>query len=58
MALDPDFLAILRCPADRAELVYDEAAATLTCTTCRRVYEVLDGDIPNLLIDEATQPGR
>lgn len=58
MALDPDFIAILRCPADRGELAYHEAAATLTCATCERVYEVLEGDIPNLLIDEASQPRR
>lgn len=58
MALDQDFLAILRCPADRGDLAYDEAAATLTCSGCGRIYEVLDGDIPNLLIDEATQPSR
>ena len=58
MALDPEFLAILRCPSDRGELTYNEAGATLTCNACGLVYGVLEGDIPNLLIEEATKPPR
>ncbi|MEX0991055.1 MAG: Trm112 family protein [Actinomycetota bacterium] len=56
MALDADLLAILRCPADRGELDYLEEQARLVCATCGRRYEVLDGDIPNMLIEEAEQP--
>jgi uncharacterized protein YbaR (Trm112 family) len=56
MALDPALLEILRCPDEHhAELTYDEAAQTLTCIQCRRVYEIRDG-IPVLLLDEARQP--
>ncbi len=50
--IDADFLAILRCPACKSELVlrYDER---LFCAQCRRSYPVRD-EIPILLIDEAT----
>ena len=55
--LDPALLEILRCPdGHHAELTYDEQAQTLTCTECRRVFEIRDG-IPVLLLDEARQPG-
>ncbi len=56
MALDADLLAILRCPADRGELDYLEDQARLVCKVCGRRYEVLDGDIPNMLIEEAERP--
>ena len=36
-------------------LDYDAGAQTLTCTVCRRVFEVRD-DIPVLLLDEARNP--
>jgi LSD1 subclass zinc finger protein len=52
MALSPDLLAILVCPACRNDLIYDAAASTLTCQHCRLRYKVVD-DIPVLLIDEA-----
>jgi uncharacterized protein len=55
--LDPTLLEILRCPDEHhAELTYDEQAQTLTCTECRRVFEIRDG-IPVLLLDEARRPG-
>jgi uncharacterized protein len=57
VALDPQLLEILACPdTHHAPLDYDEAAQTLTCTQCRRVFEVRDG-IPVLLLDEAREPG-
>ena len=57
MALDPQLLEILACPdIHHAPLDYDEAAQTLTCTECGRVFEVRD-DIPILLLDDAGTPG-
>jgi uncharacterized protein YbaR (Trm112 family) len=57
VSLDPVLLEILRCPDEHhAVLDHDPAAETLTCTECRRVFEVRDG-IPVLLLDEARQPG-
>ena len=56
MPLDAALLDILRCPDEHhAPLTYDADAETLTCTECRRVFEVRDG-IPVLLLDEA-RPG-
>jgi hypothetical protein len=48
--LDPDLLAILRCPKCRGGLTLREGA--LVCASCRLLYTVEDG-IPNLLLDEA-----
>jgi uncharacterized protein YbaR (Trm112 family) len=54
VALDPQLLDILACPdTHHAPLDYDEAAQTLTCTECARVFPIRDG-IPVLLLDEAT----
>jgi uncharacterized protein len=56
VSLDPVLLDILRCPDEHhAPLDHDEAARTLTCTECGRVFEIRDG-IPVLLLDEA-RPG-
>ncbi len=52
MALSPDLLAILVCPACKGDLAYDAAAGTLTCAACRLRYRVVD-DIPVMLVDEA-----
>jgi len=58
VALDQQLLDILACPdTHHAPLTYDESAQTLTCTECRRVFEVRD-DIPVLLLDEARQDTR
>ncbi|CAM3253685.1 Trm112 family protein [Stackebrandtia soli] len=56
MSLDPALLDILACPdTHHAPLDYDEAAQTLTCTECGRVFRIDDG-IPVLLLSEADEP--
>ena len=52
MALSPELLAILVCPACKGDLQYDESAQSLSCTACRLRYKVVD-DIPVMLVDEA-----
>ena len=53
MSLDPQLLEILACPdTHHAPLEFDAAAQTLTCTECKRIFEVRDG-FPVLLLDEA-----
>jgi uncharacterized protein YbaR (Trm112 family) len=56
MALSPELLDILVCPADKAkvELTADESG--LKCTECGRVYPIRE-DIPVMLIEEATPEG-
>ncbi|MQA26079.1 MAG: Trm112 family protein [Micromonosporaceae bacterium] len=56
MALDSALLDILACPdTHHAPLRHDEAAGTLTCTECGRIFEIRDG-VPVLLLEEARQP--
>lgn len=52
MALSPELLQILVCPACKGDLVYDAAADTLTCNACRLRYRVVDG-VPVMLVEEA-----
>ena len=52
MALSPDLLGILACPACKGDLAYDVAAGTLTCNRCRLRFRVVD-DIPVMLVEEA-----
>lgn len=52
MAIPPELLDILVCPADKAavELLPDESG--LKCTLCKRVYPIRE-DIPVMLVEEA-----
>ena len=52
MALNPDLLSLLACPACKGDLEYSAEANTLTCPRCRLRYEVVD-DIPMMLVEEA-----
>ena len=53
MALDPKLLEILACPDDKGPLLYFADEQTLYNPRHKRRYRVLDGDIPDLLIDDA-----
>ena len=53
MALDPKLLEILACPDDKGPLLYFVDEQTLYNPRLKRRYRVLDGDIPDLLIDDA-----
>ena len=53
MALDPKLLEILACPEDKGPLLYFEDEQTLYNPRLKRRYRVLDGDIPDLLIDDS-----
>ena len=48
--LSAKLLEILRCPACRHSLTYEEDKNTLTCKNCGKIYPVRD-NIP-ILIDE------
>lgn len=43
----------MACPKCKGDLEYDSAANKLACNACRLRYAVLEGDIPNMIIDEA-----
>jgi len=53
MALDPKLLEILACPEDKGPLLYFADEQTLYNPRLRRRYRVLEGDIPDLLIDDS-----
>jgi len=53
MAISPELLEILVCPADKENLEMKADGSGLKCTKCKRVYPIKD-DIPIMLIDEAT----
>jgi uncharacterized protein YbaR (Trm112 family) len=53
MALDSKLLEILACPEDKGPLLYFADEDTLYNPRLKRRYRILDGDIPDLLIDDA-----
>ena len=48
MVLSKELLEVICCPIDKADLIYDKKAATLTCSKCKFVYPIKE-DIPILL---------
>lgn len=53
MTVSKELLDILACPKCKGGLEYDRKKEKLTCSKCRLRFGVIDGDIPNMLIDEA-----
>ena len=52
MALDPEFVALLRCPKCRGALLQNKSPQGFACTVCALFYAV-DDDLPNFLVEEA-----
>ncbi|HEY3824280.1 MAG TPA: Trm112 family protein [Bryobacteraceae bacterium] len=52
MAISPDLLDILICPACRAKVELKTDGSGLRCVSCHRLYPIRD-EIPVMLIDEA-----
>ncbi len=52
MAISPELLEILVCPACKAPVKLTADSQGLKCQQCRRVYPIKD-DIPVMLVDEA-----
>jgi len=53
--VDPELMAILRCPRCRGEL--GVAASTLTCKPCQLGFAVVAG-VPNFLLEDAQPLGQ
>jgi hypothetical protein len=53
MAIDPQLLEILACPACRTDVTPAADGAALICRSCRRRYPIVD-DVPIMLIEETT----
>lgn len=54
MAIDPELLQILACPACKTPVTLVNDGAGLRCAECRRIFPIQD-DIPVMLLDEATR---
>lgn len=52
MSVNPDFLAILRCPFCKSKVELKADGSGLKCETCHRVYPIRD-EIPIMIIEEA-----
>jgi uncharacterized protein YbaR (Trm112 family) len=53
MAVDRELLEILRCPESHAPLVVDGSFLVSTDPKSRRRYQIIEDDIPNMLIEES-----
>jgi uncharacterized protein YbaR (Trm112 family) len=53
MAISPELLEILACPACKAKVDLKADESGLKCRECKRVYPIRD-EIPVMLVDEAT----
>jgi uncharacterized protein len=53
MTLSSELVEILACPKCKGSLTQTEEPAGFGCETCNLFYKT-DDDIPNFLIDEAT----
>lgn len=52
MAIKPELVSLLACPACKGELEHDEANQKLVCNACRLKFAIED-DIPIMLVEEA-----
>ena len=53
MGLDPLLLEILACPEDKGPLLYFADEESLYNPRLKRRYGIIDGEIPNMLIEDA-----
>lgn len=53
MALKKEILEIIVCPKCKGGLDYRKVENRLICRKCKLKYGIMEGDIPNMLIEEA-----
>ena len=51
MSVSKDLLEILACPKCKGDV--EERGMFLICKKCKLAYPVLDGDVPDMLIEDA-----
>lgn len=51
MTVPDDLMKIINCPKCKGSL--KEEGMFLTCDSCKLAYPVLDGDVPDLLIEDS-----
>lgn len=53
MAVVKELLAVLACPKCKGGIRYDRKANRIICNRCKLRYPVLEGGIPDMLIENA-----
>ncbi len=53
MPVDKELLEILACPKCKGDFEYSESEDKLICNSCRLKFPILEGDIPDLLLEDA-----
>ena len=51
MGVKKELLEIMACPKCKGDIKED--GLFLTCSACKLAYPVLDGDVPDMLIEDA-----
>jgi len=51
--LKKELLDILACPKCKGDIEYEKKKNKLVCNKCRLRYGIIDGDIPDMLIEDA-----
>lgn len=53
MVVAKELLAVLACPKCKGAVQYNKKSNKIICNKCRLMFSVLEGDIPNMLIENA-----
>lgn len=53
MPVAKELLDILACPKCKGDIKYDKKNEKITCNKCRLKFPVLEGNIPDMLIEDA-----
>ena len=51
--LSRELLEVLACPKCKGDVAYEKEKSRLTCSACRLHFKILEGDIPDMLIEDA-----
>ena len=52
MTLNKEILDVLACPKCKGNLKYEKKENKLICEKCRIKFSILEGDVPNMLIED------
>jgi len=53
MTVSKELLDILACPKCKEDIKYDKKEKKIICNKCRLKFPILEGDIPDMLIEDA-----
>ncbi|MCK4635219.1 MAG: Trm112 family protein [Candidatus Aenigmarchaeota archaeon] len=53
MTVSKELLDIMACPKCKKNIRHDEKENKIVCDKCRLKFPILEGDIPNMLIEDA-----